>query len=90
MDEIDAIDAKPATTLDPLIRDLVEWVDRAPRTYADTLEAWRTSCPRLAVWEDAVDRGYLVRERGDGGALMVQVTPAGRAFLGSLVSRHAR
>jgi hypothetical protein len=68
------------STLDPLIRDLVEWVERAPRSYADTLEAWRTSCPRLTVWEDAVDRGFLVRAR-EGGSLMVQVTPAGRAFL---------
>ncbi len=63
--------------LDPLIRDLVEWVAREPRPYAEVMELWRTSCPRLTVWEDAVERGYLVRE----GAGLVGVTPAGYAFL---------
>ncbi len=67
--------------VDPLILDLVEWVSKAPRPYADVMEAWRTSCPRLTVWEDAVDRGYLVRERVDGRSVLVKVTPLGRQFL---------
>ena len=67
--------------LDPLILDLVEWVAREPRAYADVMDTWRTSCPRLTVWEDAVDRGYLVRERTDGAGLNVVVTPHGRHFL---------
>ena len=41
------------------------------------MDAWRTSCPRLTVWEDAVDRGLAARER-DG---MVFVTTSGHAFL---------
>ena len=69
--------------LDPLIRDLVEWVAREPRSYADVMDAWRTSCPRLTVWEDAVDRGFLMRERSAGGAALVRVTAEGRAFLTS-------
>jgi hypothetical protein len=68
-------------TIDPLILDLVEWVSKAPRPYADVMEAWRTSCPRLTVWEDAVDRGYLVPEREDGRSVLVKVTPLGRRFL---------
>lgn len=67
--------------LTPLIVDLVDWVAQAPRTYQETMEIWRTSCPRLMVWEDAVDRGYLVRKRGDGGPGTVEVTEAGREFL---------
>lgn len=63
--------------LDPLILDLVEWVAREPRTYLEVMDAWRTSCPRLTVWEDAVDRGFLVRMTGGG----VAVTAAGHAFL---------
>ena len=43
--------------IEPLIFDLVEWVAKAPRTHADVMNTWRTSCPRLTVWEDAVDRG---------------------------------
>ena len=62
--------------LDPLILDLVESVAREPRTYGQVMDAWRTSCPRLTVWEDAVDRGFLVRDRGG-----VAVTAAGHAFL---------
>lgn len=68
-------------TLDPLILDLVEFVAREPRTYAEVMDAWRTSCPRLTVWEDAVERGLLARAAGHGQAASVVVTEAGRAFL---------
>lgn len=66
--------------IDPLILDLVEWVAKAPRPYAEVMDAWRTSCPRLTVWEDAVDRGYLVRER-TAQDVLVTVTPQGLRFL---------
>ncbi len=70
--------------LDPLILDLVEWVARTPRTYMEVMEAWRTSCPRLTVWEDAVERGYLVRIAGGPGRdASVTVTIQGLAFLRS-------
>ena len=67
--------------LDPLILDLVEWVARQPRAYADVMDAWRTSCPRLTGWEDADDRGFVARQRADGAAISVVATPAGRQFL---------
>jgi hypothetical protein len=70
-----------AETIEPLIVDLVEWVAKAPRSYSEVMDAWRTSCPRLTVWEDAVDRGYLVRERAEAGSVLVRVTPEGRRFL---------
>ena len=82
-----------ADKLDPLILDLVEWVAREPRAYADVMDAWRTSCPRLTVWEDAVDRGFVARERVDGATINVVVTSAGRQFLadhGRYVDRNAR
>ena len=70
---------------DPLLLDLVEWVAAKPRRYTEVMEAWRTSCPRLPVWEDAVDRGLVQRQRGqglDGSAdPLVAVTEAGRAYL---------
>ena len=34
-------------TVENLILDLLEWVERKERTYRDTMEEWRTSCPRL-------------------------------------------
>ena len=67
--------------IDPLILDLVEWVAKEPRSYAEVMEAWRTSCPRLTVWEDAVDTGFLVRERVAGQSVQVAITPKGRRLL---------
>ena len=58
--------------LDSLVLDLVEWVARQPRSYAQTMDAWRTSCPRLPVWEDAVDRGFIVRETATDGETLVK------------------
>ena len=63
-------------TLTPLIRDLLEWLRREPRTHADVMEVWRTSCPRLPVGEEATDNGYVAR-RGT----RVELTDRGRAFL---------
>jgi hypothetical protein len=66
--------------VEPLILDLLEWVDRRERTYEEVMEAWRTSCPRLPVWEDANERGLLMTGAGNG-RMMVQVTEAGRVLL---------
>jgi hypothetical protein len=63
-------------TLTPLICDLLEWLAREPRTHAEVMDGWRTSCPRLPVWEEATDKGYVAR-RGR----FVEVTPHGRSFL---------
>ncbi len=60
----------------PLVLDLVEWLATRPRPYAEVMDAWRTSCPRLPIWEDAVDLG-LVACIDD----VVSATPAGLAFL---------
>ena len=70
-------------TIEPLVRDLVEWVAREPRPYADVMDAWRTSCPRLTVWEEATDRGYVERKIVEGQGAHVFATNAGRAFLRS-------
>ena len=65
-----------------LILDLVEWVAARPRTYSDTMVAWRTSCPRLPIWEDAVDLSFVVVSQADDGSdLVVEATPHGLAFL---------
>lgn len=60
---------------------LLAWIAERPRGYAETLEAWRTSCPRLAVWEDALAAG-LVRV-ADG---RVELTTAGREAVASASS----
>lgn len=60
-------------TLRPLMLDLVAFVAARPRPYAEVLDAWRTSCPRLTVWEDAVEAGLVELREG-----LVHATEAGR------------
>jgi hypothetical protein len=78
---IDATDKLSAQAPQALVLDLVEWVAREPRTHADVMAAWRTSCPRLTVWEDAVEQGYVARDARPGNSRRVVVTDAGRKFL---------
>ena len=66
---------------EPLVLDFVEWVALAPRSYREALDAWRTNCPRLTVWEEAAERDLVVRERVDAQGTLVRVTPAGFAYL---------
>lgn len=67
-------------TVDALLRDMIHWLARDARPYDEVMDAWRTSCPRLPVWEEANDRGYVEQKRVNGCA-MVRVTPAGMSFL---------
>jgi len=45
--------------VDALILDLLEWIGKGSRPYTEVIEAWRTSCPRLPVWEEANERGFI-------------------------------
>jgi hypothetical protein len=67
-------------TVESLLLDLLEWLARADRTYEQTMDAWRTSCPKLPVWEEATDRGLVEAVAGVEGAL-VRPTRAGLALL---------
>ena len=64
-----------------LILDFLESLATEPRPYAEVMEAWRTSCPRLTVWEDAVDQGWARRERPGPAEAVVALTPLGREHL---------
>jgi len=68
-------------TADPLVLDLVEWVAREPRPYSEAIETWRTSCPRLTIWEDAIDRGYVARQPVAGRGVRIAITERGRKLL---------
>lgn len=67
-------------TVQTLVLDLVEWLERTERTYEETMEAWRTSCPRLPVWEEASERG-LVEGAVANGRMMVRASAEGLALL---------
>jgi hypothetical protein len=59
---------------DHLTRQFLAWVAEAPRTYADAMEAWRTSCPRMTIWEDAVRDGLVRLTNGHGAMRETRVT----------------
>ncbi len=67
-------------TIDALLCDMLAWLARGAQPYTDVMDAWRTSCPRLTVWEDAIERGLVEHVRIDRVA-MVRITPKGRGFL---------
>jgi hypothetical protein len=69
-----------------LMIELLSWLCARPRTYEETMEAWRTSCPRMPVWDDALLAGLVEVVPGEVGksglrASTVRVTPSGRALL---------
>jgi DNA-binding PadR family transcriptional regulator len=68
------------SVVDALIVDLLQWLASGERSYAEVMDAWRTSCPKLPVWEDANERGLVATETVNGRSI-VRVTPAGLAFL---------
>src|SRR5262245_39466057 len=64
-----------------LTLELLNWIAEHPRTYGETMAAWRTSCPRMPIWEDASRDGLVTLQAGDGASNAEQVclTPLGRA-----------
>lgn len=70
-----------ADPVDALVLDLLEWLGPRGKPYAEVMEAWRTSCPRLPVWEEANARGCIATEHAAGSAAMVKVSAQGRALL---------
>jgi hypothetical protein len=67
-------------TVESLMCDLLDWLARGERPRAEVVEAWRTSCPRLPVWEEANERGFVTHRRA-AGEVLVGLSPAGRDFL---------
>ena len=58
---------------------LLEWIAARPRSYAETIEAWRTTCPRLSIWEDACIEGLIGGESGE--SRIVTLSRKGAALL---------
>jgi hypothetical protein len=63
------------TVIAPTVQ-LLAWVAEQSRSYAETIEVWKTSCPRLAVWEDSLADELVRIDRG-----RVLLTPAGSELL---------
>ena len=75
--------ASTTEPVDSLVLDLLEWIGPGARPYVEVLDAWRTSCPRLPVWEDANDRGFVACHHDPGRGRVVSVTAAGLEHLRS-------
>jgi hypothetical protein len=75
------VELASADTLEDLVLDLLEWLGSRPRPYSEVLDAWRTSCPRLPVWEEANDRGFVQRHSEPGRGQFVSVSHAGTEHL---------
>jgi hypothetical protein len=75
--------------IEPLILDLLEWVAKGERSYEEVMAAWRTSCPRLLVWEEANDRGLVMADE-ENGRRIVRITPLGRALLRQRIGSSKR
>jgi hypothetical protein len=41
---------------------LLEWLAKQPRTHSEIMDAWRTTCPRLSIWEDACIEGLVDKD----------------------------
>jgi hypothetical protein len=67
--------------VEDLVLDLLEWLGTSARPYAEVLDAWRTSCPRLPVWEVANDRGLVERRRSAQSPTTIAVSAAGQRYL---------
>ena len=76
--------AQPMTTdLQPslIMIQFLQWVADRPRTREDVMEAWRSSCPRFPVWEDARADGLVRQHGGEAGQHGVELTEHGRRAL---------
>ena len=69
--------------VDALVLDLLEWLGSGRRPDEETMEAWRTSCPRLPVWEEANARGFLMQVHDPATGRFVSVSVKGLAYLRS-------
>lgn len=65
-----------------LLLQFLDWIGKEPRSYRETQDAWRTSCPRLDIWEEALGRDLIERLPGETVSdAKIRVTPKGRALL---------
>jgi len=69
------------STIEPLILDLLEWLGPQRRMFAEVMDAWRTSCPRLPVWEEATERGFIDQHREPARGTIVSASALGAAYL---------
>ena len=81
MREQDLVDTPPLAASRPTL-ELLAWVRERERSYGETIDAWRSNCPRLSVWEDALADELVEVVRSPGGRSTVVLTTRGLGVLG--------
>jgi hypothetical protein len=77
----DLVDTRPLAASRPTL-ELLAWVRERERSYGETIDAWRSNCPRLSVWEDALADELVEVVRSPGGRSTVVLTTRGLDVLG--------
>jgi hypothetical protein len=89
MPQTDEADAATRTHTGIMLQ-FLDWIDRRPRTYGETMDAWQSSCPRLSVWEDARIDGLVLETAAGPGqsqrAVRVVLTELGISALRARVA----
>jgi hypothetical protein len=67
--------------VEALILDLLEWIGSEQRPYSEVMDAWKTSCPRLPIWEEANERGLIAQHHQRGFGAFVSVSSVGMEYL---------
>jgi hypothetical protein len=73
------MNSSSSPAVDRLMIQFLAWIAAQPRTYAQAMEAWKSTCPRLSIWEDALAEELI---RVDHEDPHVKLTPRGRAMIG--------
>lgn len=72
-----------------LMLEFLSWISSRPRTYADAMNAWQSSCPRHTIWEDAIIDGLIQLNRTETlDDPEVTLTPRGKAYLNGNTSHR--
>ena len=71
------------------MQEFLSWISSHPRTHEEAMSAWRSTCPRHSVWEDALIDGLIQMEtRSATNVSEVSLTPKGRAVLDAVTDDH--
>jgi hypothetical protein len=79
--EQDLVGTRPLAASRPTL-ELLAWVRERERSYGETIDAWRSNCPRLSVWEDALADELVEVVRSPRGRSTVVLTTRGLDVLG--------
>jgi hypothetical protein len=67
--------------VEAVVIDLLDWIGPRARSYAEAIDAWRTSCPCLPDWEVGNARGDIKRKHLEGAGTFISLLPLSQVAL---------